>query len=174
MVTTLLVLAGLVLVAWPVATGSLPTSTGSGRRADARRLRALDLRPGEATSADVARLLRAHELPAEEVRFVLAKADELGVAPFTLWMWVKRFDVHALAVVLGADLTHDALLHHLAAGSLPDLAELEVFAALNGLPRRGSASVTVAPETVRAVDPVRRVPGTGLRIVDPGTWPHAA
>lgn len=181
-----LVLVGLLLLAWPLATGSLPTSTGSGRRADAHRLRYVERRPGEATTADVARLLRAHELPEEEIRFVLAKAEELGVGAFTLWMWVKRFGVHALAVVLGADLPHAQLLRHLGEGSLPDLAELEVFAVLNGLPR-ARGSVSVEPYAGRSSTPVTPVaaadedtrtaspaPGSGLRIVDPGSWPFAA
>ncbi|GGO68745.1 hypothetical protein GCM10012276_03270 [Nocardioides deserti] len=176
MVLTSLLLAGLLLAAWPLTTGSLPTASGSGRRADAWRLRYVDSRPGEVTTADVARLLRAHELPDDEVRFVLAKADQLRVAPFTLWMWTKRFDVHALAVVLGADLSHAELLRHLADGSLPDLAELEVFAVLNGLPRRRPDVTTHAEPAAPAPEPAvaPRAPGSGLRIEDPGTWPYAA
>ncbi|MDN4162165.1 hypothetical protein [Nocardioides abyssi] len=175
MVVILVCAAGLVL-AWPLATGSLPTSAGGGRRADAQRLRHVERHPRDVTTADVARLLRAHELPPEEIRFVLGKADQLGVGAFTLWMWIKRFDVHALAVVIGADIGHAELLRHLADGSLPDLAELEVFAVLNGLPR-GRAAVTTHEE--RASEPtamrvVRRAPGSGLRIEDPGTWPYAA
>ncbi|NHC21723.1 hypothetical protein G6553_00865 [Nocardioides sp. IC4_145] len=174
MIPILVSLAVLVL-AWPVATGSLPTA-GGGRRADARRLRHVERHPREVTTADVARLLRVHELPAEEVRFVLGKADDLGVGAFTLWMWIQRFDVHALAVALGADLSHADLLRHLADGSLPDLAELEVFAVLNGLPRRRPDVTTHAEPTAPApqLAAVPREPGSGLRIEDPGTWPYAA
>lgn len=137
-----LVCLGALAVAWPLATGSFSSAAGGSRRADARRLRHVERHPREVTTADVARLLRLHELPDEEVRFVLAKAEELGVGAFTLWMWIKRFDVHALAVVLGADLSHTELLRHLADGSLPDLAELEVFAVLNGLPHTRHAPAT--------------------------------
>ncbi|MEV7429157.1 hypothetical protein AB0N29_06010 [Nocardioides sp. NPDC092400] len=168
MIATLVCLVALVL-AWPLACGA---GRPAGRPSAAeRRLRHVAGNPQAATTADVERLLRAHELPPEEVALVLGRACDAGIRPFTMWCWVQQYGVHALAIVVAADLSHAQLLRHLGDGTLPDLEELAVFAALNGF--RGATAVEPAPTRSPAVAAPRREPGSGLRIDGPGSWPFA-
>lgn len=110
-----------------------PSSATSRRRDADRRLRVVRRAPQRVQRADIALLMQAHELPADEIEMVLAKAQRRDIQAITMWAWAQRHGVHALAVVVAADLGPDKLLAHLAGGTLPDLAALEVFAALNGL-----------------------------------------
>lgn len=166
MITALLIF-GLVAAAWPIACG---TSTKATRRTQARdtarRERFVRRNPDQVNSADIVHMLLDAGLPGEQVRMVSGKAVTLGIAPFTMWVWLKRFDARALAIVVAADLTHAELLGHLGNGTVPDLDELLVFAAINGLP---VAERTPAPAPRTRTRPARspRLPP----ILGPGSWP---
>lgn len=183
MVATLALLL-LVVVGCLLAVGASGT-TGTRHTKDAdRRLRWVERHPHQANTGDIAALMRAHELPAEEIDLVVAKARRLGIRPFTMWVWIQQFGVHTLAVVVAADLKHEVLLAHLGQGTLPDLDELEVFAALNGLPTRATARPAHRPVPRSAARPgvpgrapaARRSGAAGeLPVVtEPGSWPYGA
>jgi hypothetical protein len=89
--------------------------------------------PLYANSGDIERLLAAGGLAEDDVRLVSARAEAAGIKPFTLWLCLQCFDVRTLAVVVAADIGHDELIDRLASRDVSDLAELEVFARLNGL-----------------------------------------
>lgn len=150
-----------------LAAGGRGTARARRREAD-RRLRQVARNPERVNSGDVHRLLTAHDLPQSEVRLVLDKAAARGIRPLTMWMWGRQFGVHSLAVVVAADVTHQQMLGHLADGTLPDLAELRVFAALNGL------TTVPAPEPPRRSRPIVRAvapsPVEDLELGWPGTW----
>lgn len=184
----------LAATAWTLVALAAPCRPRDRRRDDDRRLRLLERFPERVNTADLDRLLRVLEFPDEEIRMLLDKAADREISAFTMWMWTRRFDVHTLAVVLAADLTHEQLVRHLADGSLPDLGELRVFAALNGLTIAGGsaashASGAPATPTASSLPPRRQgrqragatgetpaEPRTsGLPIIhEPGSWPGAA
>lgn len=110
-----------------------PATDRSRRRDLARRLRHVTAHPDRLNRGDVATLMRLHDLPEDEVRLVVDRSMRLGIAPLTLWLWIQQYDVHSLVLTVAADVAHTDLLRHLAERTVPDLAELEVFAALNGL-----------------------------------------
>lgn len=119
-------LVAAVALAWPLA------STLRGSERD-RRLRYVARHPEQVNTGDICRLL-ARELDRDAVTLILDRAEALGVRPWTMLSWIQRYDVPTLAVVIAAELSHEELLLHLGHGTLPDLNELEVFAAINGLP----------------------------------------
>lgn len=179
---TLIIVVAIVATTWYVACGaSVPSTARSRRHDDERRLRLLEREPERVHTGDLERLMRAHELPEDEIRMVADKAHRQGIKPFTMWMWAKRFDVHTLTVVVAADLSHDELLGHLGNGTLPDLEELRVFAALNGLNTTHVARAGRTPRRVspRAVPPAAFGSSVSARIRtepvihEPGTWPLA-
>jgi hypothetical protein len=172
-------LVAAVALAWPLAS----SLRGSHRERD-RRLRYVARHPEQVNTGDICRLL-ARELGRDEVALIIDRAERLGVRPWTMLSWIQRYDVHTLAVVVAAELSHEELLLHLGNGTLPDLAELEVFAAINGLsaecgtPARPPVSrpALAAPATAPAAGssvvaesgPVSsRMP----QIVEPGSWPY--
>lgn len=170
MVISLFILGAIVLV-WPIASGlSHPASSRSQRNESDRRLRWVARHPDQVNSGDIARLLLAHELPSHEVRLILDKAGAVGIKPLTMWMWIQRFDVHALALVVGADLKHRELLEHLSNGTVPDMEELKVFAALNGL--SVSKRVTKRPVAARQNSAGVRLTRGMPAIFEPGSWPY--
>lgn len=115
--------------AWSVAS---PASAGA-CEADARRRRTwVTQHPTEVNSGDIHAALVVAGLPRAEAAQLVARARELGVKPFTMWLWIQQHGADALQVVVGADLGHAELLGHLGAGTVPDLQELRVFARLNG------------------------------------------
>lgn len=181
---TVVLIAVLAVTAGVLVGVAAPRRTRDRRRDDDRRLRLLERFPERVNSGDLDRLFRALEFPDDEIRMLLDKARDREITPFTMWMWTRRFDVHTLAVVLAADLTHQHLVEHLAAGTLPDLDELRVFAALNGLTmtgRAGAAQPTQATRSAQSAPAVSRPrqvddpPIADLPIIhEPGTWPGAA
>ena len=98
-----------------------------------RRLRWLEEHPGEVDARDVERALLRHGLSPTDVRLVAGRASALAITPFTMWMWIQAYGARELAVAVAGDLPHERLLEHLGEGTLPDFAQLEVLAALNGL-----------------------------------------
>lgn len=182
LLTVLLVCCAAVLASGPV---------GEGRRARERnrRLRYVERHPQRVNLGDIETLMRAHELPEAEIRLLSAKARGRGIRPLTMWMWIQQRGVHTLAVVVAADLSHEELIAHLAHGTVPDLAELEVFAALNGLTRSAAESARPLLTTSAAVAPPTRpvAPAAGVRpptatagsaeralppVTSPGSWPY--
>ncbi len=130
---TVLLVAGLVLLAWPLAAiASRPANNGTRSRGDGRRARYVARNPHEVNSADIRRMLSAGGLDDEQVEFVTRRAAELGINPFTMLVWLKRFDAQALATVVAADLSQYALIAHISNGTVPDLDELGLFSELNG------------------------------------------
>ena len=175
---------GATALAWLMACGaSLPVLRSSAE--PDRRLRWVERHPEQVNSGDIRRLL-ARELPAEQVEMIAAKAQELGIRPFTMWMWIRSFDVQTLALGVAADLTHSELLSHLGSGVVPDVETLRVFAAINGHAEIAAAKPAARP--ARAVPPAAMEPAqvaarreAGVKrltkmpeITDPGGWPFGA
>lgn len=168
MVTTTVLLAVL-LVCCAAALASGPAGERRRARERSRRLRYVERHPQRAHLGDIEALLRAHELPEEEIRLLSAKARARGIRPLTMWLWVQQRGVHTLAVVVAADLSHEEILAHLANGTVPDLAELEVFAALNGLTRSGTGPARpMPPRSAPAAPTTRALPP----VLGPGSWPY--
>jgi hypothetical protein len=171
-------LVAAVALGWVLAYGT----TSSERREPAakqdRRLRWVERHPGEVNTGDVERALLAQGLCLADVRLVAEKAFELRIRPFTMWMWIKQYGARELAVAVAAETSHDTLLEHLSEGTLPDFAELEVFAGLNGLvaaaERSGKGASEAAMPQVREPEPEpvpRRRSLADLDIHEPGEWP---
>ncbi|MFB9312081.1 hypothetical protein [Nocardioides plantarum] len=133
MITVSLVI-GLVSVATLVACATAKPAGERGRQQSAaRRRRFVEQHPTHVNSLDIRReLLRGGISPAQ-AQLVTEKAAERGIKPFTMWLWLEQHDAEALAVAVAADLSQCELLTHLSNGTAPDLAELEVFASVNGL-----------------------------------------
>ena len=128
-----LIIFGTLALAWPVIAGaSHPASAAARRRASSRRARYVARNPHDVTLSDIRYQLVRGGLEPQQVEFVAARAVELHIKPFTLMLWLKRFDATALATVVAADLTQEELIAHVADGTVPDLEELRVFAELNG------------------------------------------
>lgn len=129
-----ILLIGAVALGWPLVLRSSPKKdtrpTGAGVD---RRMRWVERHPGEVNSGDIERVLTSEGLCLADARLVSEKAFALGTKPFTMWMFIKTYGARELAVAVVAEVAHDRLLEHLADGSLPNFAELEVFASLNGL-----------------------------------------
>ncbi|GAB2760716.1 hypothetical protein GCM10027020_11420 [Nocardioides salsibiostraticola] len=130
---SVLIVIGLFVLAWPVARGaSRPASRTNHRRKAERRARYVARNPHEVDLGDIRLMLRRGGLNADQIDFVATRATEMGIGPFTMLVWLKRFDAPALATVIAADLSHDTLIAHVSNGTVPDLDGLEVFAELNG------------------------------------------
>ncbi|SDD15943.1 hypothetical protein [Nocardioides lianchengensis] len=183
MVIFLLVAAAAVL-AVPLVTG-LPGSSPRGRERD-RRLRYVARHPEQVNTGDISRML-SRELDRSDVDLIIDRAEALGVKPWTMLSWIQRFDVHTLAVVIAAELSHEELLLHLGNGTLPDLCELEVFAAINGLPAAQSkaarrpasrpalsrpAAVAVRTATPGVTAEAGPITSKMPPIFEPGSWPY--
>ncbi len=152
-----LLLAALVALAWSLACGvrpampsmppTPPMPPGRGRRRPARP-------PDHLHAGDVQRLLRRRGLDDATCRVVVRSGLERGIAPLTLWMWAEQYGVRSLSLVVAAEVSHRELLGHLAAGTTPDLGELEVFARLNGLePSPARGRVRNLPPPPAGLDP---------------------
>lgn len=174
-------LIGTAVLAWPITVGIAGSTRGRGRETD-RRLRHVARHPERVNTGDISRLL-ARELDRRDVDLILDRAAALGVKPWTMLNWIQRFDVHTLAVVIAAELSHEELLLHLGNGTAPDLAELEVFAALNGLPAGQSKAVRRAAPRAALAGPARAsapavtaesgpVTSKVPPIFEPGSWPY--
>lgn len=151
MITGILVFV-LIALALGLVLGSAGPSTKHARNtSETRRQRYVQRNPDQVNSLDITRMLEDAGLPDHDVRLIIGKARQLGIRPFTMLMWLKRYDARALAIVVAADLTHTELLTHLGEGSLPDLEDLRVFAELNGLPVK-----SVSPELRTGRAPVPR------------------
>lgn len=168
----LFLLVGAAVLAVPLVSGLAGASDARGRERDPR-LRYVARHPEHVNTGDISRML-ARELDRAEVDLILDRAEALGVKPWTMLSWIQRNDVSSLALVLAAELSHEELLLHLGNGTLPDLAELEVFAAINGLPaglpaarRRTSVGADTPPARFGGVQPSSRMP----EIFEPGCWP---
>lgn len=186
-------LLGAAVFAWPVVSGL----TSSSRERD-RRLRYVAQHPDRVNTGDICRLL-ARELDRDDVDMVVERAAALGIKPWTMYSWIQRFDVPTLAIVIAAELSHEELLGHLANETLPDLQELQLFAAINGLPAaprpstaRSAARAALAgpvAQTARTAKvwttPVRTAPAPAApaaeaaattsampQIFEPGSWPY--
>ena len=175
MLITIILIAAVAL-GWPlVLRGNASGRPGPTAGLD-RRTKWVERHPGEANTGDIERVLTAQGLCLEDVRKVSDKAFRLGIKPFTMWMFVQTYGARELAVAVAAEVSHDELLEHLAEGSLPNFAELEVFAALNGL-RAASHDPTGEARSRRAPLPEMEKPASGpsrtlddLDIHDPGDW----
>lgn len=171
-----IILIGAVALGWPLLLRGTGTSRPSPSSGPDRRMKWVERHPGEANSGDIERMLTVAGLCLEDVRKVSDKAFRLGVKPFTMWMFIQTYGARELAVAVAAEMTHDELLVHLADGSTPNFAELEVFAALNGL-RAASEHPATDSRTRREPQPRTERPVTGrgrtlddLDIHDPGDW----
>jgi hypothetical protein len=175
-------LSAAVVLACPLVYGLGGSSRSGGRERD-RRLRYVARHPEQVNTGDICRLL-SRELDRREVELTLDRAQALGVKPWTMLSWMQRFDVHTLSVVIAAELSHEELLLHLGNGTLPDLAALEVFAALNGLPAStaGPRATQAAPArsgarqlgSVTSSVAAEAGPVTSKMppIFEPGSWPY--
>ncbi len=184
MVSTVVLLATVAVVCSIGALASGPATERRRARDLNRRLRYVERHPQQVNLGDIESLMRAHEMPDDEIRLLTAKARRSGIRPLTMWLWIQQRGVHTLAVVVAADLSHEALIGHLAHGTVPDLAELEVFAALNGLTRSAAepsrpvvvTAAAVAPSAWPAAPSVtaRHDVATGALppVAGPGTWPY--
>lgn len=183
MVAIFLLIAAAVL-AVPLVSGLAGSSRPRGRERD-HRLRYIARHPEQVNTGDICRLL-ARELDRADVDLIVERAETLGVRPWTMLSWIQRYDVHTLAVVIAAELSHEELLLHLGNGTLPDLGELELFAAINGLPtgptRAGRAAPRAAlasPARAAVRTPAPSVPAEPAAatskmppIFEPGSWPY--
>lgn len=175
MLITIMLIAAVAL-GWPlVLRGSASARSVPSAGLD-RRTKWVDRHPGEANSGDIERMLTTAGLCLEDVRKVSDKAFRLGIKPFTMWMFIQTYGARELALAVAAEVSHDEILEHLANGSLPNFAELEVFAALNGL-RAASHDPTGESRTRREPLPEMDRPPTGptrtlddLDIHEPGDW----
>ncbi len=143
-----LVIGGLYLA----AISSRPATARSRSSLGARRLAYLEQHPTHVNSADVLAMLRGDGLPADQAHFIVDKAAEDGIRPFTMWLWLTQFDAEGLGLVVAADVTQSQLLSHIGNDTTPDLEELRLFAALNGFETRG----TVPTPTRVAFEAARR------------------
>lgn len=178
---TFIVIASLVLVAWPLACGvSSPASSRHRNRDAERRTRFVEAHPQRANSGDIERHLLGAGLTPAEARLVVEKAADNGIKPFTMWMWIDQYDAQTLAVVVTADLRHDELLAHLGSGTVPDLEPLQLFASINGLPVTERELKTPVTATVvltggqhAAKAEARRPAAPAMPpIFEPGSWPY--
>ncbi len=174
MIATYLVI-GLVTIAGLVACASAkPAGDRDRERTGARRRKFVEQNPTHVNSEDIrARLVREGVGPAQAA-FITAKAADHGIKPFTMWLWIEQFDAQALGIVVAADLSHRDLLTHISNGTVPDLEELTLFAAANGLtfagppvrtPRRKVLVDSTASRTKRPPLPP---------IHEPGSWAAVA
>ncbi len=147
MVTTTYVVVGLVSALLLVVCAAGPDERAR-HRAGVRRRRYVEAHPTQVTSHDVRRALVAAGVDDDQADLVLDKAEENGVRPFTMWLWLAQYDAETLAVVVTADVPQRDILTHLGDGTRPDLAELRVFASANGFrplgTRRGVARTVLA------------------------------
>lgn len=104
-----------------------------------RRARYVQNHPRSVTSADILARLRRDGIDPEQSAFIVDKAAKARISPFTMWLWLEQFDAEALGLVIAADLTAPQLLEHICNGTVPNLAELRLFAELNGLVLTGPA-----------------------------------
>lgn len=142
-------LLGAAVFAWPVVSGL----TSSTRERD-RRLRYVAQHPDRVNAGDICRLL-ARELDRDDVDMIVERAEALGIKPWTMYSWIQRFDVATLAIVIAAELSHEELLGHLANETMPDLHELQLFAAINGLPAAPRPSAARPAARAALAGPVR-------------------
>lgn len=132
MLITILLIAAAAL-GLPLLYRASPTRESGATAATDRRTRWVERHPGEVNTGDIERLLSADGLCLSDVRKVSEKAFGLNIKPFTMWMFLKTYGARELAIAVVAEVSHDDLLAHLEHGTLPNFAELEVFAGLNGL-----------------------------------------
>lgn len=134
MLITIMLIAAVVALGLPLALRSAPQQDANplGPKAD-RHMRWVERHPGEVTTGDIEQVLNRAGLCPADVRTVSEKAVRLGIRPFTMWMFIQSYGERELALAVAADVPHETLLGHLADGDLPDFAELEIFAAFNGL-----------------------------------------
>lgn len=177
---TLIAIACVVVVAWPLACGVSAPASGRTRNRDAdRRARYVEAHPQLANSGDVERRLLEAGLSSAEARLVREKAADHGIKPFTMWMWIDQYDAATLAVVVLADLRHDELLAHLGSGTVPDLEQLQLFASINGLPvtERKLRTPVTATVVLTGGQPDLRAQQEAAKpalppIFEPGSWPY--
>lgn len=174
-------LLGAVALGWFLAYGTGTRDQRTPATTQDRRLRWVERHPGEVNTGDVERVLLAEGLCLEDVRLVSRKAFDLRVRPFTMWMWIKQYGARELALAIAAETPHDTLLEHLSEGTLPDFAELEVFAGINGLvaAAQPAGEESWVPQPAASEEQaVERVPATrtlaDLDVHDPGEWPAVA
>ena len=174
-----ILLAGAVALGWLLARGTASDAVSvTPKVRQDRRTRWVERHPGEVNTGDVERVLLAHGLEVADVKLVSTKAFELGIKPFTMWMWIKTYGARELAVAVAAEMPHDQLLEHLSDGSLPRFDELEVFAGINGLaaaarrtPGRPARRRPVpTPALDRGQVQLRRTLAD-LDVHEPGDWP---
>lgn len=124
---------------------------------------------------DINTALAGH-LSAADARLVLDKARDLGIKPLTMWTAIRAYGARKVAVAVAADVSHEALLEHLASGRAPKFGELSVFAAINGLEAAAAAGTSGQAMTGQALAPrdrsqIERQLFAGLDIYEPGVWP---
>lgn len=171
MITTYVVI-GLVSVIALVAFAAACPTDERGRQRDAlRRRRFVEQNPTHVNSQDIRHQLVRDGVALSQARFITEKAAEHGIKPFTMWLWVQQFDAEALGIVVAADLSHRDLLTHISNGTVPDLEELKLFAAANGLVIAGPPVRTPRRKVLvdSGLTAPRRAPLPPIH--EPGTWP---
>lgn len=166
------VVIGLVGVTALVACAAASPNTDRSRaRTSVRRRKFVGRNPTHVNSQDIRTQLVRDGVSAQQAAFITEKAAEHAIKPFTMWLWLQRFDAEALSIVVAADVSHRDLLTHLSNGTVPDLEELKLFASANGL--------SIADPSVRT--PRRKIlVDSGVSaprrmqlppIHEPGAWP---
>lgn len=134
MITETLVF-GMAVLAVGLVVGSAPPSNAHSRNGSfPGRLSEVQGNPDHVSFREITGMLEEAGLRDQDVRLIMAKVRELHIRPFTMFMWLMRYDAPALAIVVAADLSATELLTHLRQGSLPDLDGLRVSGGRNGLP----------------------------------------
>ena len=113
-----------------VAAAGRPRDPLTRRRLE-RRMRALRRHPEWVTLSDVETRLRADSVASADLDRTMRRATGRGIGARTLWRWVDRHGSESLLLVVDAGLAGHTLRGHLVAGTVPDPAELAVFATLN-------------------------------------------
>ncbi len=145
------VLLGLIIGLLALAAASTRPATDRSRSHASERRRAfIEQNPTHVHSHDILALLRTAGMPAEQAHYIVDKAEVDGIKPFTLWLWLNRFDAEALGLAVAADLTQRQMLTHLSNDTTPDADELRLFASFNGLPLDGARNARAGLRRNRA------------------------
>ncbi|WP_148613106.1 hypothetical protein [Nocardioides rubriscoriae] len=171
MITTFLVIGLVGAVVLVACAAAQPAGDRGLQRGAARRRRFVEQNPTHVNSHDIRTQLVRDGVALSQARFITEKAAEHGIKPFTMWLWVQQFDAEALGIVVAADLSHRDLLTHISNGTVPDLEELKVFAAANGLHIAGPPVRTPRRRVLvdSGLTAPRRVPLPAIH--EPGSWP---
>ena len=168
----ILLIGGVVAAILVVTQATRPATDSSRQRTAARRAKFVASNPTHVNSADIVAALRRDGVANEQARFITERAHAQGIKPFTMWLWLEQFDAQALSIVIAADLTHRELLTHISEGTVPDMDELKLFAAANGLDAVDAPAADKKPEGGPSIKAKKRPPMPA--IFEPGLAPALA